>query len=702
MSMGESGSAIGPRIVDNALPFLVLLLLATLPTVASVEITSTYPEVTRESLGLLAALVAYIYIRRLGVRWLTAGWTFTTLALLADMLDRYQGPSQFYNVVEGVGETIGYPLLAIGFLMSYRAVEAQLRSSRATQSALLESEEQFRDLFEAAPIGYCEAALDGTILRANQAVAEITGFSIRELTGQSVSEIVATEVSPRFDPEDSSWNANDTRERELSFRNRSGGERLVESREMLIRGPEGIVVGIRSAWLDVTDRARMEEEIYKRAHFDQLTGLPNRSLAMDRLSLALLRAKRNEQKVGLLFLDLDRFKNVNDTLGHAAGDGLLREVAGRIHGVIRPDDTVARLGGDEFIVILPDFGQDGHLEYVARRVLDVLMQPIALGGHEVTVSASIGITVFPDDGDDPNVLFQNADAAMYQAKDHGKNTYHFYTEQLNQAAERRFRLEMDLRNAIEKGQLEIHYQPVYDLQREELVGAEALLRWNHVELGQLPPAEFIPVAEDTGLIVPVSEWVIHQACRQMKEWQEILGKPLRIAVNLSPRHLRAGGVVDTVKAVLGETGLPPWTLELEVTESLLLSSDESAYEQLTALRALSVRIAMDDFGTGHSALAYLRRYKFDTLKIDREFVQGAPNNAEDASLTAAIAAMAKSLGLEVVGEGVETQAQGDHLRSLGCGRVQGFFFGHPTAAAEFLRKAVDELPPARDALTPVA
>ncbi len=676
-------------LIDNFPPVLFLALLVSLPFVASFEIATSVLEVSEEFVGVIAAVVAFYTIRRLGVRTLTIGWTFAVIALLADTLDEFVAPSGtgLYDLIEGAGKAIGYPLLAVGFLISYRTIEAQLLRARETRDALRASEEQFRALFENAPIGYHEADLDGTILRANDAVTRMLGRERNALVGTGVADLVEDEPAGGFDVHDDSWGPDGRRERQITTRHADGGTRFVESRELLIRDAVGAVSGVRSAWLDVTDRFLMEQEIHRRAHFDELTGLPNRALAVDRLTLALTRARRMGTEVGLLFLDLDRFKNVNDTLGHAAGDALLREVAERVAGVVRPDDTVARLGGDEFIVVLPDFGRDGHLEYVARRILEVLSRPMELGAQTVTVSASIGITSYPTDGADADTLFQNADSAMYRAKERGKNTYRFFTQELNRDAERRFRLEMDLRAAIDRRELEIHYQPVFDLRRRSVVGAEALLRWTHPELGPLSPGEFIPVAEDTGLIVPITEWVIMAACRQAKDWQSEVGADFRIAVNLSPRDLAAGHVVDTVRTALHRSGLPASSLELEVTERLLLSSDDLVRDQLASLRELGVRLAMDDFGTGHSALSYLRRYSFDTLKIDREFVQGAPDRREDASLTAAIAAMAASLGMEVVGEGVETQAQADHLEKLGLERVQGYLYGKPVAPGEFVSAA---------------
>ncbi|MEK9500329.1 EAL domain-containing protein [Gemmatimonadota bacterium DH-20] len=668
---------------DVVLPLAVVALLASVPVLASFELATRPREMVEEALGFLAAVVAYGFIRRLAVHPLTGGWAFVTVGLLADCLDELQSSTGIYDLVEGLGKVTGYPLLAVGFFISYRAVQAELTRSERTKGALRAEEHRFRVLFQEAPLGYHEAALDGTILRANQAMAHIVARPLADLVGGRVSDLL---VHDSFDPSPA-LSGEARAERRIQARRPDGSVREVESHDTPITDATGAVVGLRSAWVDITQRVEMEREIHQRAHFDEVTGLPNRNLALDRLEMATARAERTGTRVGLFFLDLDRFKNVNDSLGHHAGDRLLRAVAERIAEVVRPDDTVARLGGDEFIVILPEVGETSNMEHVARRILDRLSAPVALDQYEVSVSASIGITAYPDDGIDAESLFRNADAAMYQAKERGRNTYRFYTPALNRASERRLQLEMGLRSALERRTLELHYQPLYDLGAGDLVGAEALLRWTHPVHGAVPPSEFIPLAEDTGLIVPMTAWVLEEACTRMREWQRVLGRDLRISVNLSPRHLQAGSVVEMVRGALVASGLSADSLELEVTERLLLSADEAVSRQLEELREVGVRLALDDFGTGYSALSYLKRHRFDVLKIDQEFVQGAPSNAEDASLTAAIAAMARSLGLQLVGEGVENEDQVGVLRSLGCDLVQGFHFGRPVPGATFLADA---------------
>lgn len=433
------------------------------------------------------------------------------------------------------------------------------------------------------------------------------------------------------------------------------------------------------------ERKQAEERLAYLAQYDHLTGLANRALFQDRLEQALVRAGRNGDVVALMFLDLDRFKAVNDTLGHACGDELLKEVAERVKGCIRESDTVARLGGDEFAIILEGLSGAQDAAPVARKILDALSEPLVLSGHEILVTGSIGIAVRPPSAG--NKLLQDADAAMYRAKQRGRNNYEFYTEEMNIQVFARLALERDLRRALDQEEFLLYYQPQVDLATGGIVGVEALLRWQHPELGLVSPAKFIPVLEETDDIVRVGEWVLCTACRQGRAWLDASLKPLRIAVNLSARQFGQEGLVDTVAAILEETALDPRSLELEITESLLMENPEASSRALSELRAAvsGVRVSIDDFGTGYSSLYRLKTFPIDLLKIDRSFVRDITTDPDDAVLTAAIISLAHNLRLEVIAEGVETGEQMAFLREQGCDLAQGYYLSHPLPAEDLTR-----------------
>ncbi|HWU84616.1 MAG TPA: EAL domain-containing protein, partial [Rhodocyclaceae bacterium] len=431
---------------------------------------------------------------------------------------------------------------------------------------------------------------------------------------------------------------------------------------------------------EVFERIRAEQRIWHIAHHDALTGLPNRALLHDRLDQLLAQAERNGNRVAVMFVDLDRFKRINDTLGHDVGDELLKSVASRLSGVVRAADTVSRLGGDEFVIVLPDVGAPEDAERVAEKVVEALAPAIAIQGHELRATPSIGISLYPDDGTDAYTLMKNADTAMYHAKGEGRNNYQFFAARMNEKAVRFFNLEQRLRAALEAQQFALHYQPVIDHQTRTVCGLEALLRWRDPVAGMIPPGEFIPVAEETGMIIPIGEWVLAEAMRQNREWQQE-GLPfVTVAVNLSPRQFRHRGLVDSVRQALRDSGQPAHLLEIEITESALMHDVEEANEKLQELVAMGVRIAIDDFGTGYSSLSHLRRFPVHKLKIDQSFVRDLCSSRDDESIVAAILGLAHSLGLESVAEGVETEAQLDLLVRHRCTRFQGYLFSRPVPA----------------------
>jgi diguanylate cyclase (GGDEF)-like protein/PAS domain S-box-containing protein len=445
-------------------------------------------------------------------------------------------------------------------------------------------------------------------------------------------------------------------------------------------GDDGRLLRMIGAFQDVSEHKQAEAQLVYLASYDTLTGLPNRSLFIDRLAHGLRQADRQQGRLALLFLDLDRFKEINDTLGHAAGDDLLRQAAERLKRVVRETDTVARLGGDEFTVVLEGLPSGEEAAGIAQKILDTLACPFRLGTHEVFVSASIGITVYPGDADGIDSLLKNADRAMYLAKAEGRNTYRYFTVEMNSRAHERLALETALRGALGRGEFVLHYQPQVDVRSGDLVGFEALLRWQR-GAQRVPPAEFVPVLEDTGLIVEVGAWVIEEACRWLAAWNTTYGVAASVAVNVSGRQFRDSGLLATVSRALRESGIAAAQLELEITESCLVDEARSL-DLIHALSGLGVRLAIDDFGTGYSSLAYLKRLPVEKLKIDRSFVHDISDDHEAAAIVAAILALAHTLQLRVVAEGVETVEQLAYLRHHDCDEIQGYLIAPPLAPSD--------------------
>ncbi len=427
-----------------------------------------------------------------------------------------------------------------------------------------------------------------------------------------------------------------------------------------------------------------EEHLMYMSVHDALTGLPNRMLFNDRLHMELAHAERNHQMLAVMFLDLDRFKLVNDTLGHAMGDRLLKRVADRLKSCVRKSDTVARMGGDEFCFLLPEIAQPEDAVKIAKKILKALKKPWRLGGQEFYITPSIGIAVYPNDGQDADTLMKNADTAMYRAKEQGNN-YQLYTAEMSDQNMERLTSEIALRRALERQEFVIHYQPQINTETGQIIGMEALVRWEHPERGTVFPAEFIPYAEETGLIVPIGEWVLRTACAQNKAWQDAGFPPLRVTVNLSARQFQQKDLVETVDRILKETGLDPRWLELEITETVAMQDVEHTISTLRELRDLGVRIAIDDFGTGYSSFNYLKYFPNHTLKIDKSFVRDVTEGREDAAITKAIIALAQNLNLKVIAEGVETEEQLAFLKRQQCNEIQGYLFSRPLPAEEFTR-----------------
>ena len=567
---------------------------------------------------------------------------------------------------------------------------------------LKELEEKQAAIVRAIPDMVFSVGRDGTFLDVKTGVGTLATRRPELYVGRRLSDVLPREVGTEL--HDGVRNALDSGTLQSVEYTLPGSAhaRHYEAR-IAPSGTDKVIAVVR----DITRQKLNEEKIRRLAYYDPLTGMPNRQHFLERLDQELERCTRDKRQLALLFLDLDGFKRINDTLGHDAGDMLLKQVATRLKEKLRVSDLVsrpgseavsphlARLGGDEFVIVLPSLQDSGAATTVARRVRCALTRPFPIADAEVTVGSSIGIAMFPADGKDAATLLKHADTAMYHAKDLGRNNWQMYNQALTDQAMNRLKLENELRKALEQNEFVLFYQPLVDVEDKRMVGVEALLRWQHPRRGLIAPAEFIHVAEDSGLIVPLGIWLLRTACAQAQAWQNKELKAGRIGVNLSARQVRTPGFAAEVADAIAQTGIAPYMLELELTENLLIDTDPAQLEDLQRIRDSGVHFALDDFGTGYSSLSYLKRLPIETLKIDRSFVSGVPHKADDVAITTAIVAMARSLGLEVVAEGVETAAQRDFLHHIGCRKMQGYLFSPPLPAAQMerlLRQAATPTP----------
>lgn len=560
------------------------------------------------------------------------------------------------------------------------------RSFNAMSATLQSREEGLRKLstaVEQSPVSVLICTPEGVIEYVNKSFVEISGYSREEVIGGTPSLLKSGHTSKeRYKQLWTTVLAGEIWRGQFCNKRKDGRLYWEEAVISPVKDLSGQITHLIAVKEDITVRKSYEEQLLHQANYDSLTNLPNRLLALDRLTLALAYAKRHELSVGVLFVDLDNFKRVNDTLGHEVGDKLLVEVAKRFSQVMRDGDTVARLGGDEFLVVVPDISGPKEAETISEKVINTLANPIRLEGREVYIGASIGVSISPDDGHDSAILLRNADAAMYQAKESGRNTFRFFTSAMNESSLRRMEMEPHLRLAMERGEFGLSFQPQVSTDTGEIKGVEALLRWNSPVLGQVPPDVFISLAEDIGVIHKIGAWVLESACRQVYLWNKELETSLRVAVNISPLQFRDFGLVDTVQRVLAETGLDPEMLEIELTEGVLLDNNREKDAMLGNLKALGITLTMDDFGTGYSSLSYLRAFPFDVIKIDRSFISDITVDTADAELTQSIITMAHILKLQVVAEGVETKEQLSFLQMHGCDLVQGYYTGKPVSPSE--------------------
>jgi len=560
-----------------------------------------------------------------------------------------------------------------------------ITSRHQSEQMLRDSELRYRLLFEQNAAGVCVTTSQGGILDCNITFATMLGYARPDLIGMSMADLYVR----RSEREELAALLTECRALnsvEVELRRSNGSTAWVLKNLMLVG--DGDEAKIHTTLVDISDRKRAEEQIEFHAYHDVLTGLPNRKLFTDRLGQSLNRSRRASRAVAVMFVDLDHFKTINDTLGHTAGDELLLEMSRRLRECIRDDDTVARIGGDEFTIILSDLRHPEDAVAVAQKILETVQIPLAINGMPIEVTASIGIALYPVDGGDPESLLRNADSAMYRAKESGRNNFQLCTDDMKRRANDRLSLETRLRKAIHDEQLMLLYQPQINLVTGRVVGAEALVRWK--DNGRIiEPSAFIPVAEESRLILPLGEWVLRNACLQAKAWQDRGVAPIRTAVNLSARQFQQHDLVQMVSRVLDETKVDPSALELEITETTAMSNGEVTVEILRALRALGVSISIDDFGTGYSSLGYLKRFPINAVKIDRAFVQDITNDEGDAAIVSAVIGIARSLRLRVVAEGVETEDQFLFLQRRHCDEAQGFYFSHPVEAAILTQAMAD-------------
>lgn len=640
-----------------------------------------------------------------GVLILASGMEKVTWPILKRTAPIYSAGKQvgYFSIERSLFSALELTILAglVGIVLSFAVFLTMrmipMRTLNRVMLTLKKEEDNLRILVANALDAIISTNNLGEIESFNPSAEKIFGYSASELIGHPIAELYIvledTKTATQSDgPVDNAYI-------ETMARHKAGNLFPVEfsCSKVMQDGKNKYVVILR----DISDRKKAEENLARLANFDSLTGLPNRNMFRQRLGEAMERANRNEQLLVLMFLDLDRFKPINDTMGHAVGDQLLQAVAKRLQEILRKVDTVARfpqaervnleddettvsrLGGDEFTVILEGVSHINGATTAAQKVLDAFKLPFVLSAGEVYVSASIGVTIFPFDDDDINLLIKNADTAMYRSKEAGSNCFHFYREDMNKDAHERLKLEFHLRQAMERKEFSLHYQPKLEFASGKVVGVEALIRWNNPELGSVSPIRFIPILEDNGMIVEVGNWVLRTACQQLRSWEAAGMVPLHMAVNLSARQFMQQNIVQQIDDALSAAQLSPAQLEVEITESMLMEHSETIVAVLEQLKQRGIGIAIDDFGTGYSSLAYLKRFPLTTLKIDRSFVLDIATNEYDAAIAGAVIALAHGLHLSVVAEGVETEAQQRYLDACGCHLMQGYFLSRPLPADAF-------------------
>jgi diguanylate cyclase (GGDEF)-like protein/PAS domain S-box-containing protein len=611
---------------------------------------------------LLCGLILAGYAVVIALSWPAGGWS-----------------SHADDIARWMSMATALPLFAVigGQIMSGR---------RAAMRRLAASEERFRRLATLSSDWYWEQDEKLRFTTVSAGLESRAGIAPARLIGRTVEELQA---DPAAEELHAYLNAIAAREAyagvEWRMRDDTGTLRWISMDGEPTFNEQGELAGYYGTGRDITQRRQAEALVHFRAHHDALTGLPNRALLNDRLAAAIEQARASERELWVVFVDLDRFKLINDSLGHKVGDMLLQIIAQRMQGVLRGSDTIARMGGDEFVLLLPDSPAGSLSAALMDRIMEAVCAPVSAAGNELLISCSMGIAIYPADGDAGDMLVEHADVAMYRAKQAGRNNYRFYKSEMNELAMYRLRMESDLRSALENRQFVLHYQPQMDLRSGRICGVEALLRWQHPRPGLVQPAEFIGVAEEIGLIVPIGAWVLEEACSQLAAWQQAGCPRMRVAINLSARQFAQKDLLSSIAAALRRAQLSPAQLEIEITESLMMADVEQAAEVLDELRQLGVQLSVDDFGTGYSSLYYLKRFPIDKLKIDRSFVRDIGSDPDSEAIVAAIISLAHSLGMQVVAEGVERHEQLAYLAQCGCDAMQGYLFSAPLEAAAMER-----------------
>lgn len=668
------------------------------------EVTSAFAAANRVARNTLLISVGFAFLFVL-VLWPVINRSLGTMLSITQAAERIRRGEQGAQIPEVPGQDEAAALSAsLRKLVTtlenqkgeLRALNTRLREDVELQRRTAEELKLAGQVFDSSAEGIVITDSEQRILKVNRAFSEITGYSAEDILGQTPRLLSSGRHDHYFYR--NLWHAVHKRgmwQGEIWNRRKSGEVYPEWLAISAVRDETGNITHYVGLFIDISERKLAEDYILHLAQHDALTELPNRLLFIDRLRQSFVRAAIEHAKVALLFMDIDRFKTINDSLGHHVGDQLLQEVARRLKRCVAGSDTIARLGGDEFVIVLEHMTSIQDAGHVASRIINEMQAPIIIGQHTLSITISIGIGIHPEDGDDVITLMKSADAAMYHAKGMGRNNYQFFTAEMNLRIEKQMMLETRLRHALDNGELLLHYQPQVDLLSGRIKGVEALLRWTNPELGNVSPAQFIPIAEESGMIIAIGQWILRSTCEQLQRWESNGIRGVRVAVNLSALQFRQADFVESLEALITEQGISPAQLELEITESTLMESAESTIDNLNRLRKHGFKIAIDDFGTGYSSLSYLKRFPIDRLKIDQSFVRDVDTDPDDAAIVSAIIAMARNLNLDVIAEGVEKTSHLTFLKALSCNEGQGFLYSSPLAPAEveaILRMGVIDVP----------